>query len=107
MIYTTKLSVGRKETSIGGIRRLEWVGSSLRDLKEFPQKVQQEIGYSLYEVQIGGKPNNAKPLKGLDSGVMEIVSDFDKRTYRAVYVLKIGEKIYVLHCFQKKIEKWN
>lgn len=84
------------------MKELTWVGNALKDLKTFPNKVQQEIGYSLYEVQMGKKPNNAKPLKGLDSGVMEIVSDFDKNTYRAVYVLKIGKKIYVLHCFQKK-----
>jgi phage-related protein len=84
------------------IRELEWVGSSLRDLKEFPQEVMQEIGYSLYEVQIGKKPSNAKPLVGFDLGIMEIVSDFDKNTYRAVYALKLWNKIYVLHSFQKK-----
>lgn len=33
---------------------------------------------------------------------MEIVVDYDKNTYRAVYAVKIGEAIYVLHCFQKK-----
>lgn len=33
---------------------------------------------------------------------MEIISNFDKNTYRAVYAVKIGEVIYVLHCFQKK-----
>jgi phage-related protein len=64
--------------------------------------VRQEIGYTLHEVQQGKKPMNVKPLKGFGSGVMEIVSDFDKNTYRAVYALKLGDKIYVLHVFQKK-----
>jgi phage-related protein len=44
---------------------------------------------------------NAKPLRGF-SGVFEIVSDYDRDTYRAVYAVKIGDEIYVLHCFQKK-----
>ncbi|MFS0513333.1 type II toxin-antitoxin system RelE/ParE family toxin [Nostoc sp. UIC 10607] len=33
---------------------------------------------------------------------MNIVKRYDTDTYRAVYGVKIGEKIYVLHAFQKK-----
>jgi phage-related protein len=33
---------------------------------------------------------------------MEIVAPHKKETYRAVYALKIGTRIYVLHSFQKK-----
>jgi len=84
------------------IRELKWVGNSLRDLKEFPKQVQQEIGFTLHEIQKGKNPSNVKPLKGFGSGIMEIVSNFDKNAYRAVYALKFGEAIYVLHCFQKK-----
>lgn len=62
----------------------------------------EEIGYALYEAQQGLKPKNAKVLTGLGSGIMEIVADFDKSTYRAVYAIKIGDEIYILHCFQKK-----
>ena len=32
----------------------------------------------------------------------EIVSDYARNTYRAVYVANLGDRIYVLHCFQKK-----
>lgn len=63
------------------------------------------IGYALFQAHEGGKSRKAKPLTGLGQGVMEIVSDFDTNTYRAVYVTKIGDKIYVLHCFQKKSTK--
>lgn len=78
-----------------------WIGSSFRDLKDFPREVQKEIGYALWVAQIGGKHSNAKPLKGLN-GVIEIVSDFKTDTYRAVYTVKLGDTIYVLHAFQKK-----
>lgn len=32
----------------------------------------------------------------------EIVRDYKRDTYRAVYVVNLGDMIYVLHCFQKK-----
>jgi phage-related protein len=83
------------------IKQLVWVGSARSDLKALPPEVQDEMGYGLYQAQLGQFPNYAKPLKGF-SGVYEIVSDFDKNTYRAMYAAKIDSRIYVLHVFQKK-----
>lgn len=83
-------------------RELVFIGSSLDDLREFPEKVRSEIGFTFYQIQIGKTPHNVKCLKGFDHSVMEIISDYNKNTYRAVYALKLGESIYVLHAFQKK-----
>jgi len=83
------------------IKSVIWIGSSFRDLKGFPSEVQKDIGYALWVAQMGDKPDNAKPLKGL-SGVVEVVSDFKTDAYRAVYVVKLGDTVYVLHAFQKK-----
>jgi phage-related protein len=33
---------------------------------------------------------------------LEIVDDFERRTYRAVYTVKRGDAVYVLHAFQNK-----
>ncbi len=45
----------------------------------------------------------AKPLKGFGgAGVLEVVEDYIGNTYRAVYTVKFGTAIYVLHVFQKK-----
>ena len=82
-------------------RALRWVGSSYKDLKAMPGPVQDDVGYALWLAQIGRKYHNAKPLKGY-SGVFEIISDHQTDTYRAVYVVKLGAYIYVLHAFQKK-----
>ena len=84
------------------LRPITWLGSSLDDLKKLPKRVQREMGFSLHQVQEGKKPLNAKPLKGIGSGILEIVSDYNKNTYRAVYAVKLGDDIYVLHVFQKK-----
>ena len=44
----------------------------------------------------------AKPFRGVGAGVFEIRAEHRTDTYRAVYAVKIGERVYVLHCFQKK-----
>ena len=81
---------------------LHWVGSSKRDLLEFPEEVMDNIGFALGVVQYGGRPPSAKPWKGLGPGVSEIVEDDVSGTYRAVYTVRFREAIYVLHAFQKK-----
>ena len=86
------------------LKQLVWIGSSRRDLKTLPAEAQDDIGYALHQAQAGDFPDHAKILKGL-SGIIEIICDFDKNTYRAVYAAKLGEKIYILHVFQKKSKK--
>lgn len=85
------------------LKRLDFIGSSRDDLKEFPDEVKQDIGHTLHEVQMGIKPAAAKPLKGFGgAGVLEIIENFVGDTYRAVYTVKFAKVVYVLHCFQKK-----
>jgi phage-related protein len=84
------------------LRLISWVGSSLTDLKKLPMVVQREIGFALHQIQEGETPDNVKPLKSFGSGILEIVSNYNKNTYRAVYAVKLGDDIYVLHVFQKK-----
>ena len=80
------------------------MGSSLDDLRSFPDKTKDEIGYALYLAQCGSKHHNIKKYKSL-KGVMEIKSNYNKETYRALYAYKIAESIYVLHVFQKKSKR--
>jgi phage-related protein len=88
------------------IKSLLWVGSSKKDLKAFPAEVRSAMGFALYQAQLGRKPATAKPLGGFGgAGVLEIVDDFQTDTYRAVYTVKFGELIYVLHAFQKKSKR--
>jgi phage-related protein len=84
------------------LRSLVWMGDSLDNLREFPPEVRTAVGYALQLVQAGETPMSAKPFKGVASSVYEIVKRYDTDTYRAVYAVKIGERIYILHAFQKK-----
>jgi phage-related protein len=80
-----------------------WVGSSRRDLCEFPVPVQDHMGYALYVAQRGGKHRDTKTLTGFGgAGIVEVVKDFRGDTFRAVYTLRCAGAVYVLHAFQKK-----
>ena len=57
---------------------------------------------TLDRVQRGKDPFNFNSLRGMGSGVMEIKADHAGDTYRAVYVAKFEEAVYVLDAFQKK-----
>ncbi|MEG4329845.1 type II toxin-antitoxin system RelE/ParE family toxin [Microcoleus sp. herbarium5] len=88
------------------LQAIQWVGSSQKDLKEFPEDVRGIMGYALYLAQTGGKHQSARPLKGFGGAkVLEISDDYDGDTYRAVYTIKFGDTVYVLHAFQKKSKK--
>jgi phage-related protein len=79
-----------------------WEGSSKKDFKEFPIDVQKDMGVALFVVQLGGTPDSAEPWKGLGSGVYELVEDHRGDTFRAVYTVRVGDAVHVLHAFQKK-----
>lgn len=83
-------------------KTLEWLGDSRRTVKTFPTSIQDEIGYALYLAQVGEKHASAKPMHGLGPGVMEIASNDASGAFRAIYMLAIGTKVYVVHAFQKK-----
>lgn len=79
------------------------VGSSRKDLRAFPEPVQDHMGYALYVAQRGGKHRDTKTLSGFGrAGVVEVVKDFRGDTFRAVYTLRYAGAVYVLHAFQKK-----
>ncbi len=87
------------------IRSIVWVGDAREQVQSFPKAVRSDIGAALYDVQLGEKPPKAKPSKGVARGVLEIVTRFETDTYRTVYAVKIGRRVYVLHAFQKKAPK--
>lgn len=86
-----------------GAKTLRWVGSSLDDVRRFPDEVRGEVGHALYLAQCGGKHRKAEPLKGhRGASMLEIIENHDGNTYRAVYTVLYPEAVYVLHAFQKK-----
>jgi phage-related protein len=87
------------------LRHLVWMGNSKKNIQAFPEGAQKIIGDELQLIQFGGIPRNAKPFKGIGSGVIEIAVRFIGDAYRTVAAVQLGDKIYVLHAFQKKSKK--
>jgi len=85
-----------------GEKPLFWVGSSKRDLLEFPEEVIDAMGIALSVAQFGGGHPSARVWKGEGPGVHEVAENFNRATYRAVYTVRFAKAVYVLHCFQKK-----
>jgi len=85
------------------VKNVVFLGSTLGDIREFPEDVRQEVGFAIYAAQDGGKAINVTPMVGFGgAGVLEVISNYVGETYRAVYTVKFGETIYVLHAFKKK-----
>jgi phage-related protein len=85
------------------VKPVIWVGSSRKDLRQFPAPVQDHMGYALFVAQQGGKHADTKPLTGFGgSAVVEVIKDYRTDTFRAVYTVRFAGAIYVLHAFQKK-----
>jgi phage-related protein len=50
-------------------------------------------------------PKDAKPFKGVGSGVLEIALRYASGANRVVVAVQIGKRIYVLHSLQKKSKR--
>ncbi|HUO05275.1 MAG TPA: type II toxin-antitoxin system RelE/ParE family toxin [Candidatus Binataceae bacterium] len=87
------------------LRPVIWLGNAKRNIREFPEGAQKLIGDELQLIQFGGMPKDAKPFKGIGSGVLELAIRYDTDAFRAVVAVQLGNKIYVLHAFQKKARK--
>ena len=83
------------------MKKVEFRGSSLSDLRGFPQTAMREAGHQLDKVQNGLAPDDAKPVPTIGGGVMELRIWDEAGAYRVVYVAKFADAVYVLHCFKK------
>jgi phage-related protein len=87
------------------VKPVVWMGSSRDALKEFPETVQDSMGFDLYRVQCGLDPKDWKPMPSVGVGVKEIRARDKVGIFRLAYIATRPEGVYVLHCFQKKTQK--
>jgi phage-related protein len=86
------------------MKPVEFRGDSLDCLREFPTDARREAGFQLDRVQRGLEPLDWKPMPTVGSGVREIRICDDSGAFRVLYVAKLADAVYVLHCFQKKTQ---
>jgi phage-related protein len=83
-------------------RPISWIKTALKDFEKFPEGAQAVCLSALTIAAEGGKADIAKPVHGLGSGVFEIALPFRGDAFRVVYVVQIGDDLWVVHAFQKK-----
>ena len=79
-----------------------WEGDSREVLQAFPEDVRQNLGFQLWLLQQGERPSDYRPLPSIGSGVFELRDEDERAWYRVVYLSRINDVLYVLHCFEKK-----
>lgn len=84
---------------------LHFIGSSLEDLRAFPDEARRDAGFNLNFVQRGLEPSDWKPIKTVGAGVNELRVRDRSGAFRVIYLATRPEAVYVLHCFQKKTRK--
>jgi len=86
------------------MKRLTFVGNSLRCLREFPKDVMHDAGYQLEKLQRGDMPDDFKPMPSIGVGVEEVRIRDQSGIYRAIYTARFQSEVLVLHAFQKKTQ---
>lgn len=87
------------------MKPLNFRATSLQDLKAFPDSAIRRAGFELDKVQHGKQPSDSKPMPSIGKGVEEIRVHDAAGAFRVIYVARLVEAVYVLHCFQKKTQK--
>lgn len=87
------------------MKRISFLGSSLDDLRHFPQAVRREFGFQLHKLQEGEQPDDWKPMPTVGAGAAEVRVRDVTGTYRTIYVAKLSSAIHVLHVFKKQTQK--
>ena len=83
-------------------REIAWVKAARKAFEQFPVTVQRRMARALEVAAHGEMAEIAKPLRGLGGGVYEIALAYRSDAYRAVYAVRLGAAIWVVHAFQKK-----
>ena len=87
------------------MKLIAFQGNALDDLRDFPTSAMREAGYQLDKVQHSLPPDDAKAMASIGAGVVELRIWDEAGTFRVVYVAKLVDAVYVLHCFQKKTQQ--
>ena len=85
------------------MKKVFWIGSSYKDLMDFPDVVRRAMGHALFSAQGGKLHPHAKVLSGMgNASIQEIRENDGGGTYRMIYTVEMKGCVFVLHAFQKK-----
>ena len=82
-------------------RPVSWLTPARKAFEGFPVGARQIMMDALSVAAEGGMARIAKPMKGLGSGVFEVVLPFRGKAFRVVYAVQLADELWVVHAFQK------
>ena len=88
-----------------GLQDVIWLGGSLEVLRNFPAGIKAVLGGDIFRLQVGAAPRNVEPMVTVGRGVRELRARDRSGQYRAIYVVRKRQGIFILHAFQKKSRK--
>ena len=94
-----KVDSSRKDATV------TFLGDSLSVISEFPSNVKRNLGHAIRCVQAGVDPPDSKPMPAVGPGVYELRDADESGWYRVIYLKRIDDVVYILHCFVKKSRK--
>ena len=75
-------------------------------LAGFPEEIRSDFGCALFELQQGQQPViQTRRMPSIGAGVYEMKEADERAWYRVIYLSRIANVIYVLHCFEKQSRK--
>jgi phage-related protein len=89
------------------VKKVNWNSKALDFVRSLDDNTKREIGTLLMLLQLGkilGEPQ-AKRIKIIDPNAYELRIKDSKGIYRVIYVLNLGEIIFIAHAFKKKTQK--
>ena len=85
---------------------ISWEGDSIQVLRGWPKPIREDFGVALGEMQQGNAATLAvRPMPSIARGVFELKDGDEKKWYRMIYLARVRDTIYVLHCFTKNTGK--
>jgi len=87
------------------VKDVTFLGDSLDALRSFPDGARRMAGFQLDRVQRGLEPFDWKPMTSIGPGVQEIRVRDGRGAFRVIYLARLSDAVYVLHCFQKKSQR--
>jgi phage-related protein len=90
---------------VKAVRKVYFIGSARKDMRAFPMDARIDLGQMLWDVQNDREPKDWKPIPSVGAGVRELRTQEAGGAFRVIYVVKIAEKVHVLHAFRKKTQQ--
>ena len=94
----------QKDIYYDAVKDIEFLGSSLKQLQQFPEGARRKAGFQLRRIQLGLPAEDSKPMQTIGPGVEELRVWDTEGTFRIIYAARFADAVYVLHAFEKKTQ---